>query len=243
MVEMAALSAQPSPVLRAHARKVLVVASDDELRRRLAWACSRSEIDVVEAGSGSQGLRALFEDRPDAVVIDSGLADMPDMTFLDRVRDMCDTPVLVLQDEYDEMSTVHALRSGADAVLAQPFGMAEAVARTEVLLRRAAATEATARAYSDGVVDINPSTAETRLNGVFVQLSPLEFRLLWEFVNHPRETLSHDDLLERVWGDTINGRERVKIYVGYVRARFRECGAESPIVTVRGFGYRYEPVA
>src|SRR4051812_20889241 len=114
MIAMAALSSQPSPVSRPQRDKVLLVAGDDALRGRLARACRGRDIDVTEATNGGGGLRALFEDRPDAVVFDSRLPDMPDLAFLDRVRDMCDTPVLVIQDAYDEESTVRALRSGAD---------------------------------------------------------------------------------------------------------------------------------
>ena len=71
----------------------------------------------------------------------------------------------------------------------------------------------------------------------------LEFKLLTAFVRHPNQVLSHDQLLELVWGDTLTGsRARTKLYVGYLRQKLGAGGAEtSPIETVRGFGYRYRP--
>jgi DNA-binding response OmpR family regulator len=61
------------------------------------------------------------------------------------------------------------------------------------------------------------------------------------FVQHPNQVLSADQLLELAWGESGFGRERVKIYVGYLRGKFREAGVEAPIETIRGFGYRYRP--
>jgi DNA-binding response OmpR family regulator len=74
-----------------------------------------------------------------------------------------------------------------------------------------------------------------------LELTPLEYRLLSAFVQHPNQVLSADQLLELAWGESGFGRERVKIYVGYLRGKFRDVGVEAPIETIRGFGYRYRP--
>jgi DNA-binding response OmpR family regulator len=81
------------------------------------------------------------------------------------------------------------------------------------------------------------------VGGRQIALTPLEFKLLAAFVRHPNQVLSHDQLLELVWGDAHTGsRARVKLYVGYLREKLAEAGVdESPIETVRGFGYRYRP--
>jgi DNA-binding response OmpR family regulator len=79
--------------------------------------------------------------------------------------------------------------------------------------------------------------------GQTVSLTPLEFRLLTAFVQHPNQVLSHEQLLEQAWGssDSVE-RDQVKLYVGYLRRKLGEPdGAESPIETMRGFGYRYTP--
>jgi DNA-binding response OmpR family regulator len=75
-------------------------------------------------------------------------------------------------------------------------------------------------------------------------LTPLEFRLLGAFVRNQNQVLSHDQLLELAWGDTrAADRDQVKLYVGYLRRKLGTgVGDESPIETVRGFGYRYRPL-
>jgi DNA-binding response OmpR family regulator len=81
------------------------------------------------------------------------------------------------------------------------------------------------------------------VNGSQVTLTPLEFKLLATFVRHPNQVLSHEQLLELVWGDPLTGsRSRTKLYVGYLRKKLAAAhDGESPIETVRGFGYRYRP--
>src|SRR5919109_1513248 len=75
-----------------------------------------------------------------------------------------------------------------------------------------------------------------------VDLTPLEFRLLTAFVRHPNQVLSHEQLLELVWGDADASREQVKLYVGYLRRKLcPDAPDEAPIETRRGFGYAYRP--
>jgi DNA-binding response OmpR family regulator len=222
---------------------VLLVLGKSDLRERLTGAFGRDGVTLSDASTGADGLRALFQSRPGVVIVGSGLPDLNIWTMLERVRQICDVPVLVLSDEFGELEVVRALRSGADQVLTGTVGMAELLARTDALLRRSQSAEAPRTFYSDGVVEIDLLNAEARVDGRPLGLTPLEFRLLCEFARHPNQSLSAEQLLELVWGENILGRDRVKIYVGYLRAKFRAQGAEAPIVTTRGFGYRYVPAA
>jgi DNA-binding response OmpR family regulator len=76
-----------------------------------------------------------------------------------------------------------------------------------------------------------------------VSLTRLEYRLLSAFVRHPNQVLSHDQLRELVWGDSVaTSRDEVKLYVGYLRRKLDpDAPGGTPIETVRGFGYRYKP--
>ena len=85
------------------------------------------------------------------------------------------------------------------------------------------------------------ASLEVRIAGQPTDLTALELRLLTAFLDHPNHVLSADQLLDLVWGDSALPRERVKLYVAYLREKFREKNVESPIETVRGFGYRYRP--
>src|SRR5207249_4237168 len=95
--------------------------------------------------------------------------------------------------------------------------------------------------YADEFVQIDYGQRRISAQGRDVQLTPLEFRLLSTFVQHPNQVLSREQLLELVWGDPygVSG-DQVKLYVGYLRKKLvPEAPDEAPIETVRGFGYRY----
>ena len=97
--------------------------------------------------------------------------------------------------------------------------------------------------YADALLQVDFAQRRVAVNGDEVALTPLEFRLLAAFVRHPGQLLSHDQLLELVWGDSFSAsRDQVKLYVGYLRRKLEGAGADAaPIETVRGFGYRYRP--
>ena len=99
-------------------------------------------------------------------------------------------------------------------------------------------------AYADDFVEIDYGQRRVTVAGRESQLTPLEFKLLSAFVQHPNQVLSRDQLLELVWGDPygVSG-DQVKLYVGYLRKKLAPDAPESaPVETVRGFGYRYRRV-
>jgi DNA-binding response OmpR family regulator len=221
--------------------RVLLVEDDEDSRLLLRRVLERAGMQVVEASSGTQGLRELYGSHPDVVLLDIGLPEIDGWRTLERIRELTDVPVMMVTGKASELEKVRALRSGADDYVTKPFGLQEVVARVEALLRRRAPRKEPPRTYADPLVEIDFQGAEAKAGGNQLELTPLEYRLLTAFVKHPNQVLSADQLLELAWGESGFGRERVKIYVGYLRAKFREAGVEAPIETIRGFGYRYRP--
>src|SRR5215203_3835785 len=221
--------------------RVLLIEDDEDSRLLLRRVLERAGMTVVEAATGTEGLRELYGSHPDVVLLDIGLPEIDGWRTLERIRELTDVPVMMVTGETSELEKVRALRAGADDYVTKPFGLQEIVARVEVLLRRQSPRKEPPRAYADGLVEIDFQAAEVRADGRPLALTPLEYRLLAAFVNHPNRVLSADELLELAWGESGFGRERVKIYVGYLRAKFRDVGVEAPIETIRGFGYRYRP--
>jgi DNA-binding response OmpR family regulator len=127
----------------------------------------------------------------------------------------------------------------------KPFGRQELLARVDAGLRRTRAQQDAPETYADGFVTIDFPQRSVQAGGAHVALTPLEFRLLVAFVRNPNQVLSHEQLLELAWGSAgAAERDQVKLYVGYLRRKLGAPeGAESPIETMRGFGYRYRPVA
>jgi len=141
-----------------------------------------------------------------------------------------------------EMERVRGLMGGADDYVVKPFGRQELVARVDVLLRRPRSGAAEER-YADARLSISFAQRAVRYDEREVVLTRLEYRLLSAFVRHPNQVLSHDQLRELVWGDTLStSRDEVKLYVGYLRRKLDpDAPRTTPIETVRGFGYRYRP--
>jgi DNA-binding response OmpR family regulator len=164
-------------------------------------------------------------------------------TVLDRIRELSDTPVMLLTSHGAEMEKVRGLRAGADDYLTKPFGNAELLARVQALLRRSRPAAPAAEVYDDGLVKVAFAAHEVRVSDVPVSLTPTEFRLLAALVRRPGETLSAEQLLEQAWQDPAGiGPDRVKFAVMRLRRKLGQQG-DRPIGAVRGFGYRYIPPA
>jgi DNA-binding response OmpR family regulator len=225
--------------------RILVVDDDPDIRSLVVELLLRAGHEIEEAPDGRSGLRALHASPPDLVLLDVSMPDMDGWQTLERIRDLSDVPVIMLTARGDELERVRGLRAGADDYVTKPFGRQELVARVQALLRRSGArTRDPAESYADALVTIDFGQRSVTYSGRDVALTPLEFKLLSTLVRHPRQVLSRNQLLELVWGDSygVSG-DQVKLYVGYLRRKLDpEAPANVPIETVRGFGYRYNPV-
>jgi DNA-binding response OmpR family regulator len=151
-------------------------------------------------------------------------------------------PVIMLTARTQELERVRGLASGADDYVVKPFGRQELLARVQAILRRSGGSRPeVTESYSDGFVQIDYGQRRVTVGERDVPLTPLEFKLLSAFVDHPNQVLSRDQLLELVWGDPYGvSRDQVKLYVGYLRKKLAIGGGDAPpIETVRGFGYLY----
>ena len=224
------------------AARILIVDDDPEIRLLLTELLTRAGFQVNEAVDGRSALRQLYETPPALVILDVTMPDMDGYQTLERIRDLSDVPVIMLTARTQELERVRGLASGADDYVAKPFGRQELLARVQALLRRSGGKPEMNESYRDDFVDIDYPQRRVLVRDREVQLTPLEFKLLSTFVQHPNQVLSRDQLLELVWGDPygVSG-DQVKLYVGYLRKKLVPASPEqAPIETVRGFGYRYK---
>ena len=222
--------------------RVLVVEDEPDLRRLLRIVLERGGFEMLEAADGRAGLRVMHEERPDLIILDIGLPELDGWQVLERVRDVSDVPVLLLTARALEAEKVRALHAGADDYVTKPFGREELVARVHTLLRRARASrpEPKDERFEDGSLIVVFASREVRIDGEVVALTPTEWRLLAALVRHAGQVLSPDQLLEQAWEDPTGvGRDRVKFAVLRLRRKLGFDATDSPIESVRGFGYRY----
>ena len=221
---------------------VLVVDDDPDVRALVSTLLGRAGYLITEAPDGRAALKVLYDQRPDLVVLDVNMPDLDGWATLERIRDLSDVPVVMLSARGEELEKVRALRAGADDYVTKPFGRQELLARVESVLRRAVGT-GPKETYSDALLTVDFAERRLTVGERSVELTPLEFKLLATFVEHPNQLLEHGQLLELVWGgERGTSRDQVKLYVGYLRKKLADAGAQpGAIETVRGFGYRYSP--
>jgi two-component system phosphate regulon response regulator PhoB len=151
------------------------------------------------------------------------------------------TPILVVSARDSEADRVLGLEVGADDYLIKPFGMRELVARCRALLRRSSSGASPSKQVVHGNLCLYPEECRVTRDGLDVNLSPKEYRLLELFMQHPRRVWSRDKLLEQVWGhDYFGDSKTVDVHIRWLREKL-ELNPSAPehLVTVRGFGYRF----
>lgn len=221
--------------------RLLVVDDDEDIRALLRLILERAGYDVDEQVDGRGALRAFHLGRHDLVVLDVGMPDLDGWEVLERIRDLSEVPVLMLTARDSETDRVRGLRAGADDYVTKPFDREELLARIQGLLRRAPREDEPV-SYTDSYMQVDFVQRTLSIEGRNVPLTRTQYNLLEAFVRHPNQVLSQDQLLELAWEDPhAVSRDQVKLYVGYLRKKLGEREGESPIETVRGFGYRFRP--
>ena len=221
--------------------RVLVIEDDPDIALGIKTVLGKSGFEVTASSDGRDGLRAFHAARPDLVILDIGLPEMDGWTVLERIRDLSEVPVLILTAHSTESEKVRGLRGGADDYITKPFSNAEFVARVQALLRRQQGAEVSSEVYDDGSVQVNFGTHEVAVDGVPVELTATEYRLLEALIRNRGQVLSPVRLLDLAWSDPFGvGPDRVKYSVMRLRRKLDVSGDAGPsIEAVRGFGYRY----
>jgi two-component system response regulator MprA len=217
--------------------RVLVVDDDPAVSGALHRALRLEGYDVSLANDGPRGLEEIAVRPPDAVVLDIGLPTIDGLEVCRRLRAAGDdTPVLMLTARDAISDRVQGLDAGADDYLVKPFALAELLARLRALLRRRSDDSSEILRFAD--LSLDPaSRVATRGEREFT-LTRIEYDLLELLLRHPRQVLTREVILDRVWGYTFDsGTNSLAVYVGYLRRKTEEGGEPRLIHTARGVGY------
>jgi DNA-binding response OmpR family regulator len=194
------------------------------------YACT-----VVE--DGIDGLQLALSGEFDLVLLDVGLPGIDGFEVLRRIRKLdSQLPIVMLTARTATEDTVTGLDAGANDYLVKPFKFDELAARVRSRLRDATGGSPQASlTLEHGGLSIDLRSRRATVEGRIVELSAREFALAEEFLRHPDQVLSREQLLSRVWGyDFDPGSNVVDVYVSYLRAKF----GPGRIETMRGMGYR-----
>lgn len=221
----------------------VLIIDDNRLDRKIARdsLCSAG-LSVLEAPDGAEGLRLLFSDRPDIVLLDVIMPAMDGWTVCQRIRELCDVPVVLLTSLNREEEMVKGLDLGADDFVSKPISPNHLIARVRAVLRRAQAPAAADShvTYDNGTLRVDAARHAVILNGAKLELTPTEFRLLVALARRPGYAQTYEALLRSVWGpEYADDIDFLRVYVWRLRKKL-EPDPEKPrwIQTERGFGYR-----
>ena len=223
--------------MKAH---ILIVDDDpritDLLRRVLAY----EGYSVASAASGGEALNRSLERPPDLVVLDIMLPGLDGLEVAQRLRAAGDNvPILMLTARDTVADRVKGLETGADDYLVKPFAPEELVARVKALLRRSQEERHEVLRYAD--VELDTGTRVAHRKAREIDLSPTEYELLALFIRRPRQVLTREIILDRVWGMDFEGSSNVmEVYIGYLRTKLEAEGESRLIHTVRSVGYVFK---
>jgi two-component system KDP operon response regulator KdpE len=222
----------------------LVLAIEDEapMRKFLRNFLSPAGFRFEEAGSGQQGLALAAESPPQVILLDLGLPDMDGQDVLRKLRQWSKAPIIVLSVRDQDAQKIMALNYGADDYLTKPFSPGELLARIRVAMRHAASgtNGGDVPVFESGDLKVDLLARRVFVRGAEVRLTPHEFKLLTVMVQHADRVLTHQYLLQEVWGaKQAKNKQHLRVFMAGLRHKI-EADAAQPrhLVTEQGVGYR-----
>src|SRR5213595_4060620 len=227
--------------------KVLIVEDDEIIGQGMAQHLGAAGFDPVWVTKGEQGLARLRYERPDVCVLDLMLPQADGWSIIEAARsDGIGTPIVVVSARGTEHDRIHALEIGADDYLVKPFSMNELVARVRAASRRALRRDDAPRGEPIDIEElrIDPREVQAFVDGESAELTPTEFRLLYQLALERGRVVTRDELLQKIWGRREAHRDRtVDVFVRRLRDKVdRKAPRHTFIQTRYGVGYRLEPV-
>ena len=216
---------------------ILVVEDEAKLAQFIKLELEYENYQVTVSQDGLDGLANAREQQPDLILLDWMLPGISGVEICHRLRQTGDKVPIILLTAKDEISDrVTGLDAGADDYLVKPFSIEELLARIRANLRRNQEEEATFLQFGD--LRLDRSSREVSRGTRRIELTAKEFDLLEYLMSHPRQVLTRDQILERVWGyDFMGDSNIIEVYVRYLRIKLEANNESRLIQTVRSVGY------
>jgi DNA-binding response OmpR family regulator len=227
--------------------RVLIIEDDETIALGMARHLAAAGFDPVSVGAGDQGLARLRYEAPDVCVLDLMLPGLDGWKLIETARaEGIATPIVVVSARGTEHDRVHTLEIGADDYLVKPFSMKELVARVRAASRRGTRTDESPRGETIEIEElrIDPREVQAYVDGASAELTPTEFRLLYQLALDRGRVTTRDELLQKLWGRRESHRDRtVDVFVRRLRDKIDKKAPRHTFIQTRyGVGYKLEAV-
>ncbi|HZJ32872.1 MAG TPA: response regulator transcription factor [Vicinamibacterales bacterium] len=224
--------------------RVLIVDDEPNIIGTVVPLLRAHGYEVSSAMSGRAALDIVERDKPDVIVLDLGLPDMPGIDVCRHVRLSSSVPILVLSAREAEHDKVTALDAGADDYVTKPFGAQELLARIRVALRRIDTSSPAGQPIVRGDLVIDRERFRVSNHGEEVRLTPKEFELLTYLAQRPGRVVTHRMILKAIWGpNAVDQPEHLRVLIGALRKKIEDDPSRPKyIVTEPWVGYRFTDV-
>jgi two-component system KDP operon response regulator KdpE len=222
-------------------KRILIVDDDPAILRLLSTNLKARGYEVVTAANGEESLEAVQRDFIDLIILDLMMPKVDGVEVCRRIREWSEVPIIILSARGDENDKVKCLELGADDYLTKPFGIAELMARIKTAFRHrgdATAVPSQTNFVCDGM-EINFAKRRVTVDGQEITLTPTEYSLLQHLAVNCDKVLTHNMLLQSVWGNEYSSeKEYLRVFVGRLRRKL-ESDPKNPkyIQTIPGVGY------
>lgn len=223
--------------------KLLIVDDDKTLLRFLKEYLEGDGFQVVTVEGGTKAMKAFYAERPDLVILDIMMPGMDGWEVCARIREMADTPIILLSAKSSESDKMRGFRLGIDDYVVKPFSLVELTARAKaVLARTSKESDEGSKILKSGPITIDLGRREVTLGREALELTETEFRLLAALCRKPGEAISHQKLILEVWGAHYDPRGgALRRFIWLLRQKIEDDPRKPQhILSVRGYGYRFE---
>jgi two-component system KDP operon response regulator KdpE len=221
---------------------ILLIEDDPQIRRFLRASLVTQGYELIEAGTGREGLALAAARVPEVVLLDLGLPDMEGLEVIKQLRTWSGVPIIILSARGQERDKVANLDAGADDYRTTPFGVGELLARIRVALRKSLPAEESQQEpiYSLGKIKVDFERRIVFRGQEEVHLTPIEYKLLSVLLKHRGKVVTHRQLLKEVWGPSyVEQNPYLRIFILNLRRKLEDDPTRPQyLLTEPGVGYR-----
>jgi len=228
-----------TPLMKTESIEIVVIEDEEDILELVEYHLQKSGYETMGFLSTKNVEQFLAEERPVLMIVDRNLPDVEGSEFIARLRkNGCNIPVIFLTAKDEESDLEEGFERGGDDYITKPFRPKELVLRVEALLRRAGVLSNDKIKYRDLALNLNSRTLT--INKTLIELTNLEFKLLYTFVKNPNITLDRDFLRDEVWGDSslsFNDKT-INVTMNRLKKKIDPLGEKEYFLPIWGVGYK-----